>query len=134
MDDGLDLRKAAFECMYTLLEKCLERIDVLEFLDHVEDGLKVSTHIPLFPFPSLLVMSDCATGPLRHQAPHLSHAREDGEPLPCSGHTPLDCCLVRTLVRLEVVQRMGRLVEPIKATVLAKVPLYATTYLPMPMN
>lgn len=42
VDDGLDLRKAAFECMYTLLETCLERLDIFEFLTHVEDGLKVS--------------------------------------------------------------------------------------------
>lgn len=40
VDDGLDLRKAAFECMYTLLETCLTRIDVFEFLNHVEDGLR----------------------------------------------------------------------------------------------
>ena len=37
---GLDLRKAAFECMYTLLEKCIDRLDIFEFLSHVQDGLK----------------------------------------------------------------------------------------------
>jgi hypothetical protein len=40
VDDGLDLRKAAFECMYTLLGSCLDRLDVFEFLRHVEDGLR----------------------------------------------------------------------------------------------
>lgn len=40
VDDGLDLRKAAFECMYSLLDSCLEGLDVLQFLDHVEEGLK----------------------------------------------------------------------------------------------
>lgn len=40
VDDGLDLRKAAFECMYTLLETCLDRLDVFEFLNHVEAGLR----------------------------------------------------------------------------------------------
>ncbi|CAH1639629.1 unnamed protein product [Spodoptera littoralis] len=40
VDDGLDLRKAAFECMYTLLGTCLDRLDVFEFLRHVEDGLR----------------------------------------------------------------------------------------------
>lgn len=39
VDDGLDIRKAAFECMYTLLDSCLDRIDIFEFLRHVEDGL-----------------------------------------------------------------------------------------------
>ncbi|CAG9132398.1 unnamed protein product [Plutella xylostella] len=40
VDDGLDLRKAAFECMYTVLDTCLDRLDVFEFLRHVEDGLR----------------------------------------------------------------------------------------------
>lgn len=40
VDDGLDVRKAAFECMYSLLESCLGQLDVCEFLNHVEDGLK----------------------------------------------------------------------------------------------
>ena len=40
VDDGLDLRKAAFECMYTLLDTCVDRLDIFEFLTHVQDGLK----------------------------------------------------------------------------------------------
>lgn len=40
VDDGLDVRKAAFECMYTLLESCLDRLDIYDYLNHVEDGLK----------------------------------------------------------------------------------------------
>ena len=36
MDDGLDLRKAAFECMYTLLDTCVDRLDIFEFLSHVQ--------------------------------------------------------------------------------------------------
>uniref|UniRef100_A0A6G1SA80 Cullin-associated NEDD8-dissociated protein 1 n=1 Tax=Aceria tosichella TaxID=561515 RepID=A0A6G1SA80_9ACAR len=40
VDDGLDSRKAAFECMYTLLDTCQNQLDILEFLTHVENGLK----------------------------------------------------------------------------------------------
>eukprot|EP01101_Sappina_pedata_P010265 TRINITY_DN6421_c0_g1_i1.p1 TRINITY_DN6421_c0_g1~~TRINITY_DN6421_c0_g1_i1.p1 ORF type:complete len:1230 (+),score=583.62 TRINITY_DN6421_c0_g1_i1:92-3691(+) len=40
IDDGLELRKAAFECMYTLLESCFEKIDVPVFLQALVDGLK----------------------------------------------------------------------------------------------
>lgn len=40
VDDGLDIRKAAFECMYTLLDTCLDRIDIFEFLSHLEMGLR----------------------------------------------------------------------------------------------
>lgn len=40
MDDGLEIRKAAFECMYTLLETSVDRIDVGAFVQHLVDGLK----------------------------------------------------------------------------------------------
>lgn len=40
VDDGLDIRKAAFECMYTLLEQGLERVDIMLFLEHVQAGLR----------------------------------------------------------------------------------------------
>jgi len=40
VDDGLDIRKAAYECMYTLLEQGLDRVDVMQFLEHVQAGLK----------------------------------------------------------------------------------------------
>ncbi|OZJ05135.1 hypothetical protein BZG36_01399 [Bifiguratus adelaidae] len=39
VDDGLEIRKAAFECMYSLLGNCLEKIDVFAFLDRVLLGL-----------------------------------------------------------------------------------------------
>ena len=64
VDDGLDLRKAAFECMYTLLDTCVDRLDIFEFLSHVQDGLKdhydikVSNIFPInqnFPSETLLV-------------------------------------------------------------------------------
>lgn len=40
VDDGLDTRKAAFECMYTLLDNCQSHLDVMEFLTYVEKGLR----------------------------------------------------------------------------------------------
>lgn len=39
VDDGLDIRKAAFECMYTLLDTCLDRLDIFDFLQHLQHGL-----------------------------------------------------------------------------------------------
>jgi len=40
VDDGLELRKAAFEVMYTLLDTLLDRLDIQEFIKHMVDGLK----------------------------------------------------------------------------------------------
>lgn len=41
IDDGLELRKAAFECMDVLLERCRDRINMAEFITHLEKGLQV---------------------------------------------------------------------------------------------
>ena len=40
VDDGLEIRKVAFECMYTMLDTCLDRIDIFDFLNHVQKGLE----------------------------------------------------------------------------------------------
>lgn len=57
VDDGLDIRKAAFECMYTLLDSCLDRIDIFEFLNHVEDGLKDHYDIRMLTYLMLVRLS-----------------------------------------------------------------------------
>lgn len=59
VDDGLDLRKAAYECMYTLLDTCQSHLDIFEFLTHVENGLgdhydiKMLTYLMLNKLASL---------------------------------------------------------------------------------
>ncbi|KAM9859887.1 cullin-associated NEDD8-dissociated protein 2 [Aulostomus maculatus] len=83
VDDGLDVRKAAFECMYTLLDSCLDGLDVLQFLDHVEEGLKDHYDIRMLTF--------------------LMLAR------------------LVSLCPAAVLQRLDRLVEPLKATCTSKV-------------
>ncbi|XP_062356653.1 cullin-associated NEDD8-dissociated protein 1-like isoform X2 [Cinclus cinclus] len=57
VDDGLDVRKAAFECMYTLLESCLDRLDIYNYLNHVEDGLKDHYDIRMLTFIVLARLS-----------------------------------------------------------------------------
>lgn len=47
IDDGLELRKAAFECMDVLLERCKDCINMGQFITHLEQGLQV----PALPFP-----------------------------------------------------------------------------------
>ena len=39
VDDGLDCRKAAYECLYTLLDSCLDQLDIFQFMEHVVRGL-----------------------------------------------------------------------------------------------
>lgn len=83
VDDGLDLRKAAFECMYTLLDSCLDRLDVFEFLNHVELGLKDHYDIKMLTY--------------------LMVAR------------------LAVLCPTAVLQRLDRLVEPLRSTCTTKV-------------
>ncbi|XP_065063149.1 cullin-associated NEDD8-dissociated protein 1-like [Rhopilema esculentum] len=67
VDDGLDIRKAAFECMYTLLDSCLDRIDIFEFLVHVEDGLKDHYDIKMLTYLMLIRLSTlCPNALLQH--------------------------------------------------------------------
>lgn len=58
VDDGLDFRKTAFECMYTLLESSLDRIDVFEYLCNVEIGLKDTHDIQMLVFIILIRLAD----------------------------------------------------------------------------
>lgn len=83
LDDGLDIRKAAFECMYTLLDSCLDRLDIFEFLQHVEDGLKDHYDIKMLTYLMLVRLS--------------------------------------FLCPNAVLQRLDRLVEPLRATCTTKV-------------
>lgn len=55
VDDGLETRKTAYETMYTLLDTCLNKLDLHEFLGRVLPGLsddsdeiKVISHMMLF--------------------------------------------------------------------------------------
>ncbi|KAK9878865.1 hypothetical protein WA026_003697 [Henosepilachna vigintioctopunctata] len=83
VDDGLDLRKAAFECMYTILESCLERIDIFDFIDHVESGLKDHYDIKMLTYLMVARLSQICPG--------------------------------------AVLQRLDRLVEPLRVTCTMKV-------------
>jgi len=83
VDDGLDLRKAAFECMYTLLDSCLDRLDIRDFLCHVENGLRDHYDIKMLTY--------------------LMVAR------------------LAILCPTQVIQRLDRLIEPLKNTVTLKV-------------
>jgi len=62
VDDGLDLRKAAFECMYTLLDTCVARLDIFEFLSHVQDGLKDHYDIKMLTYLMVARVSQLCPG------------------------------------------------------------------------
>lgn len=53
VDDGLELRKAAFECMDLLLDACPKQLDTSEFTQHLLDGLADDADIRLLSHPML---------------------------------------------------------------------------------
>ncbi|KAK0411409.1 hypothetical protein QR680_005641 [Steinernema hermaphroditum] len=61
VDDGLDIRKAAFECLYTLLENGLDQVDVIEFIGRLEDGIQDNHDIKLISY--LMVQRLCQLCP-----------------------------------------------------------------------
>ena len=57
VDDGLDLRKAAFETMETLLARAADRLEFSAFLTHLLDGLKDDGDIKLLCHRMLIDLS-----------------------------------------------------------------------------
>ena len=51
IDDGLELRKAAFECMDVLLDKASDRLYLPDFIRHLQSGIEASA--PPMPLPAL---------------------------------------------------------------------------------
>lgn len=60
VDDGLEIRNAAYECMYTLLSTCLDKIDVYGFLDHITAGLDDQHDIKMLACLMLIRLSKVA--------------------------------------------------------------------------
>jgi len=50
VDEGLENRKAAFECMYTLLDTCIDKVDVPAFIKYLVQGLDDVYDIKLLCF------------------------------------------------------------------------------------
>ncbi|PRP86551.1 HEAT repeat-containing protein [Planoprotostelium fungivorum] len=76
VDDGLEIRKAAYEAMYTLLDTAVDRLSIPEFISHLKDGLndqndiKTLSHLMIIRLaqvagPSLLESLEQLVEPLR---------------------------------------------------------------------
>jgi len=76
VDEGLENRKVAFECMYTLLDTCIDKIDITTFTKHLVAGLDDVYDIKLLCFlmlsrlaqhagPALVTALDSLVEPLK---------------------------------------------------------------------
>lgn len=59
-DDGLDLRKNAYETMYTLLDTCLGQIHLSEYLSRVLAGMKDDDQVKLLCYLTIVRLCDLA--------------------------------------------------------------------------
>ena len=50
--------------MYTLLDSCLDRIDIFEFLSHVEDGLKDHYDVKMLTYLMVVRLANLSPGPV----------------------------------------------------------------------
>lgn len=79
VDDGLEIRNAAYECMYTLLNTCLDKIDVYGFLDRVRVGLDDQHDIKMLAYLMLIRLGKVApTAVTQSKFPYFYSYREWG--------------------------------------------------------
>lgn len=50
IDNRLDIRKVALECVYTLIEQGLAHVNINQFLEHVQAGLEVHCDIKMLSY------------------------------------------------------------------------------------
>ncbi|MGH0163909.1 UNVERIFIED_CONTAM: hypothetical protein FKN15_056135 [Acipenser sinensis] len=129
VDDGLDVRKAAFECMYTLLDSCLDRLDIFEYLNHVEDGLKDHYDIRMLTFIMLARLSamcpnavmqrlDRLVEPLRATCTTKKHIFEESPQALCS-LPPVVACIGDPFYKITseallVTQQLVKVIRPLE--------------------
>jgi cullin-associated NEDD8-dissociated protein 1 len=71
VDDGLEIRKAAYECMYTLLDTCIDRVELSTFITNLNDGLKDNVDIKLLCHLMLIRLAQYAPVALVEGLPQL---------------------------------------------------------------
>ncbi|ORX60348.1 TIP120-domain-containing protein [Hesseltinella vesiculosa] len=60
VDDGLEIRKAAYECLYSLLSTCLDKIDIHGYITSVQIGLEDQHEIKMLVYLMLIRLGKVA--------------------------------------------------------------------------
>jgi len=72
VDDGIEIRKTAFECMYTLLDTSIDKIDIPAFINSLCDGLKDTQYdIKLLCHLMIIRLASCNGPALLEGLPQL---------------------------------------------------------------
>lgn len=73
-DDGLDLRKNAFETMYTLLDTCLSQLALSDYLGRVVDGLRDDDQVKLLCYLIVVRLADLVPSQISSAIEEVSDA------------------------------------------------------------
>ncbi|KAI6186489.1 hypothetical protein M3Y98_00138100 [Aphelenchoides besseyi] len=124
VDDGLDLRKSAYECMYTLMEHCLDRLNILEYMNYIEQGLTDQHDIKLLNLLMLTRLAQTCTVqmsqridrfaeliiPLLHTKPRPNSVKQENDKL-----DELKRACIRTILALKRVPMLERSTKLVSA-------------------
>lgn len=113
VDAGIELRQAAFECMYTLLDTCLTRLDLQEFITQLVSGLQDEYDIQMLNHLILIRLAKIAGSALSGGLEQLVE--------------PLKACVTATAKEQAVAQQVERNNELIRSALRA---VWAITHIP----
>lgn len=113
VDAGIELRQAAFECIYTLLDTCLTRLDLQELISHLVSGLQDEYDIQMLNHLILIRLAKIAGSALSGGLEQLVD--------------PLKACVTAVAKEQAVAQQVERNNELIRSALRA---IYAINHIP----
>eukprot|EP01127_Copromyxa_protea_P015661 TRINITY_DN4544_c0_g1_i1.p1 TRINITY_DN4544_c0_g1~~TRINITY_DN4544_c0_g1_i1.p1 ORF type:complete len:1238 (+),score=400.75 TRINITY_DN4544_c0_g1_i1:38-3751(+) len=113
VDAGIELRQAAFECMYTLMDTCLTKLDLQEFISQLVSGLQDEYDIQMLNHLILIRLAKIAGSALSGGLEQLVE--------------PLKACVTATAKEQAVAQQVERNNELIRSALRA---IYSINQIP----
>uniref|UniRef100_A0AC34QER3 TATA-binding protein interacting (TIP20) domain-containing protein n=1 Tax=Panagrolaimus sp. JU765 TaxID=591449 RepID=A0AC34QER3_9BILA len=119
VDEGLELRKSAFECLYSLAEHCMEQLQLGEFIIRIQNGLNDHHDIKQLSYLTIVRLSEIC--PLQ-LAPHaeeivkimknqlLIKPKQNSVKLENDKQEEMKRCVIKALLAMKNMQAHERLI------------------------
>lgn len=120
VDDGLELRKSAFECLYSLVEHCMEQLQLGEFIARIQSGLNDQHDIKQLSYLTIIRLSEICSLQL---APHaeeivkimktqlLTKPKQNAVKLENDKQEEIKRCVIKALLAMKNMQAHERLIS-----------------------
>uniref|UniRef100_A0A914ZAP8 TATA-binding protein interacting (TIP20) domain-containing protein n=1 Tax=Panagrolaimus superbus TaxID=310955 RepID=A0A914ZAP8_9BILA len=118
VDDGIELRRSAFECLYNLVEHCLDRVSFHEFAENVEKGLNDVHDIKQLAYLTLIRLTETCPHQIAQHSDAiadtmkvhlLSKPKQNAVKIDNDKQDEMKRMVVRTLVAMKGMQTHERL-------------------------